>query len=292
MTLYFLNRLDSGTTAVLSRGYGRKTKGTFEVKANSTPEDCGDEPLMIKQRHPEVMVLVDEDRKRGLKFLAEKYPEITTVLLDDAYQHRKILADRYLLLTTYGMPFSSDHLLPAGDLRDLKTRRKVADAIIVTKCPTDLKKIEKDELQRNLSAYSDQKVFFAHLSYAQPKPLFAADKLPLTTGKEVILLSGIAQPQVFEEKASQDFRVVKHFKFKDHHPFKSEDLFKLRNFIDTFEGSKPAVITTEKDAMRLQKHADWFEKNDIKIWFWPILMDFGKETESFDLLIQKYARKS
>ena len=292
MTLYFLNRLDAGTTAVLSRGYGRKTKGTFVVEASSTPEECGDEPLMIKQRHPEVMVLVDENRKRGLGYLAENHPEIKTVLLDDAYQHRKITADRYLLLTTYGMPYSSDQLLPAGNLRDLKMRRKAADAIVVTKCPADLKKTEKANLARELSASPDQKIFFAHLTYDEPKPLFANDGLSLTGGREVILLSGIAQPHVFEKQAAQDFQVIKHFIFKDHHPFKREDLFKLRDFIDTFEGAKPAVITTEKDAMRLSKFADWFEENEIEIWFWPIRMNFGTETESFDQLIQKYARKS
>lgn len=292
MTLYFLNQLEAKSTAVLSRGYGRKTKGTFEVKTTSTPEECGDEPLMIKRRRPEVMVLVDENRKRGLDYLSENYPEITTVVMDDAYQHRRVLADRYVLLTTYDKPFSSDHLIPAGDLRDLKMRKKAADAIVVTKCPPEISEDKKANLKKSLVASPDQKIFFSHLTYDEPKPLFADGDSSLQNGREVVLVSGIAQPHVFEKQAAQDFQVIKHFIFKDHHPFKREDLFKLHNFIDTFEGAKPAVITTEKDAMRLRKFADWFEENEIEIWFWPIRMNFGTETESFDQLIQKYARKS
>ncbi len=71
---------------VLSRGYGRKTKGFLEVKVDSTAEEVGDEPLAYKMVFPHLPVVVCENRVKGV----QQMPEVDVLILDDAFQHRAI----------------------------------------------------------------------------------------------------------------------------------------------------------------------------------------------------------
>jgi tetraacyldisaccharide 4'-kinase len=284
MVDYLVNLLGEKEVAVLSRGYGRKTKGSFLVKINSTAEECGDEPLLLKQNHPGLLVLVDEDRTRGLKFLKENHPLIKTVILDDAMQHRKVKADFYLLLTTWSAPFTSDYLLPVGNLRDIKSRSKISRAIIVTKTNPNASKEEKEKL-RNKLRKGNQRVFFSSISYENIYSL-AGKEFDLPLHSKIVLVSGIANPDPFEKEAQIRFDVVRHFEFRDHHPFTMEELFKLRDFIDTFEPQKPKVLTTEKDAKRLKGFESFFIENQIEVYFWKISTDFGADTDNFNSMIR------
>lgn len=289
---FIASRLNPATTAILSRGYGRTTRGTILIRTDTPADQCGDEPLQLKKRHPQVTVLVDEDRTSGLEYLRKEFPQIKTVLLDDAFQHRRVKGDLQLLLTTYDQPYFSDYLLPAGNLRDLKSRSKVADGIIVTKCPKGMKKSEKLAYSTRLRSSEDQSIWFSEIGYERPKRIWNGQGAEIDEKASVVLVSGIARPEPFVRMANEIFRVERHFKFGDHHTFKSKDLFRLRDFIDTFEGRKPVVLTTEKDAMRLEKFRTWFEENDMEIWIWPIRMDFGEATNAFESLIKQYADKS
>ena len=74
--------------AILSRGYQRKTTGYAEVKINSTPEQCGDEPVQFKNKFPEIFVAVDEQRALGIAHILMDAEDTEVILLDDAFQHR------------------------------------------------------------------------------------------------------------------------------------------------------------------------------------------------------------
>lgn len=125
--------------SVLSRGYGRKTKGFLEVKTNLSAWDCGDEPFMIKQNFQNVPVFVCEKRVEGLNKIKELYPQVNLVLLDDAFQHFALKADLYVLLTEWSKPFNKDFPLPMGMLREYRFAAKRADLVITTKTPGNLK---------------------------------------------------------------------------------------------------------------------------------------------------------
>jgi tetraacyldisaccharide 4'-kinase len=269
---------------MLSRGYGRETKGTLVVDASMKASQCGDEPLLLKNKNPHLFVLVDEDRARGLEFLRINHHDINTVILDDAMQHRKGEADFYLLLTTWDTPFTSDYLLPAGNLRDIKKRSKSAQAIVVTKTPLDTNQNDKNQLASKLSV-NHQSVFFSAISYGEIFDLNSsmADSSDLSN---VVLLSAIANPQLFEQEALKHFNVIKHFEFKDHHLFSEEELFKLSDFIDTFGPEKPKILTTEKDAQRLKTHVSFFNENQIRVLYWKIKTDFGSDAEKFNAMIR------
>ncbi len=103
---------------VLSRGYGRTTRGFRLVSAEDDASTVGDEPLQLKLHHPDVVVAVDENRVNGAARLQKTDRPPQLLLLDDAYQHRYIFRDINILLTDYSRLYPLDRVLPAGRLRE------------------------------------------------------------------------------------------------------------------------------------------------------------------------------
>ena len=70
MTEFVVSSLkDYYKTAILSRGYGRTSKGFHLVKTDSSANDVGDEPLQFKNKFPCLTVAVCEDRCTGIEKL-------------------------------------------------------------------------------------------------------------------------------------------------------------------------------------------------------------------------------
>ena len=127
--------------AVLSRGYGRSTKGTLLVSDGNGPKvawkESGDEPFLISKKLNNVPVVVDEDRFRGAMFLVQQFnPDV--ILLDDGFQHRAIERDLDLVLVNSGDSVFDHKLIPYGILREPWLNIKRGSALILTK--TNLKK--------------------------------------------------------------------------------------------------------------------------------------------------------
>lgn len=164
---------DKYRIAVLSRGYGRKTKGFILAGSDSTSRQIGDEPLQIKQKFPEVLVAVDAKRTRGIHNLMalEDPPEV--ILLDDAFQHRYVKPSYSIVLTNYNRPAYLDKLLPAGRLRESFGHIYKASMIVVTKCPDDLKPIDYRLITHEINPYPYQSLFFTRFTYKQLVPVFA-----------------------------------------------------------------------------------------------------------------------
>ena len=100
---------------------------------------------MFKRRFPQLTVSVCEDRIEGLKRIKQTNTAIDLVLLDDAFQHRPLQANLSILVTDFHNPYFYQNLLPAGRLRDLPSRAKSADLLVVTECPIDLDEKAKVE---------------------------------------------------------------------------------------------------------------------------------------------------
>lgn len=125
-------------TGVLSRGYGRHTKGYEVVNYDSTYKMVGDEAMQLFERFKNrIVIAVCEDRVFGARKLIDDM-DLNVLVLDDSYQHRYIKPGFNILLTDYSDPFFKDFVLPAGDLRESRSGYKRANMILVTKCPEDL----------------------------------------------------------------------------------------------------------------------------------------------------------
>lgn len=268
--------------AVLSRGYKRKTKGFQQVVTTGSAEQYGDEPLQIKQKFPETVVVVDADRVEGCKLLthpskikelpektrrgiiAPKFGKSDIIILDDAYQCRRIKATSNIVLTTYSRPYFHDFLIPIGRLRDLRERVHKADMVIVTKCPTYLEDSEKMDwaAKMKIKDYNPatcegitkggkkQKLLFATITYDGLEPVFPDGDRRYTHAKFAILFSGIANDTPLARWLSETYRIVSHLKYPDHHYFTKNDVKDIASTAAKFPTS--VVITTEKDAQRMR----------------------------------------
>lgn len=272
--VYLLN--SRRKVAILSRGYGRQTKGFYQADSHSTAKEIGDEPLQLYRKFgKDIPVYVCEKRAEGLQKIEEKRPETEIILLDDAFQHRAILPNLNLLLTDYGRLFYKDHLLPMGLLREPKKGAKRSQAVIVTKCP-ELSQEDKSQITNKIQRYtqSDTPVFFSTFEYSTPIPYF--DSSPdLPYNSPCRLVSAIAQPHTFEEAASHFFTLKGHSVMDDHHSFTEAEVL---NYV-TVSNEYP-ILTTEKDWVKIKPILEKMSFVGAQFYYWPIRVKF--ETDNFD----------
>lgn len=245
MIEYFLRLLaDDVSVAVLSRGYRRKTRGFVLANERSTVADLGDEPFQIYSKFTSSMVVVDKDRRNGIRNI-ERIGKAELILLDDAFQHRKVNPSISILLTTYSNPYYKDWYLPTGDLRDSRKEARRARYIIVTKCPGTISMLEKQRIIASIKPKDHQKVLFSKLIYGN---LLRGNttEIPFKelNGKHFSLVTGIANPDPLVDYLRNSGNSFEHFKYPDHHFFREED-------IAEFSKNK-WIITTEKDFTKLK----------------------------------------
>src|SRR5690606_12647801 len=205
--------------ATLSRGYGRKGTEFKEVHLTDSADSAGDEPLMLKRKFTGVRVFVGADRVGGMQAIAEHAPDVRAVVLDDAFQHRALKAGLNIVLTTWHRPWFKDHLLPAGNLRDLPRRARQANAVVVTKCPALPTPDEQHRWRRRLGLNAEHALFFSGLEYDAPRSIGQGMEVPQGPEAAALLFTGIADAAPLEQHVRDLFGTVKHLAFGDHHAF-------------------------------------------------------------------------
>jgi tetraacyldisaccharide 4'-kinase len=239
--------------AALSRGYRRRTRGYALVSSHATALEVGDEPLALYRKFPDVPVAVGEERLLAIPELLHDHPETQVILLDDAFQHRSIQAGCSLLLTEYSNLFTRDFYLPTGDLRDLKSRYRAATALIVTKCPIDLSEEKQRSIMAELAPVNGQPVFFTTLAYGSPYHLTQKQFYSFTGKEEILLVTGISNPRPLKQYIEERSATYHQLTYRDHHIFSIEDFNEIRREFEKLPTENRILITTEKDAVRLEK---------------------------------------
>ena len=276
--------------SILSRGYKRKSKGFKIVKTQNDAYFAGDEPLQYKRKYPELRVAVSESRALGIPQLLKSYPEINVVLLDDAFQHRSVTADLNVLLTPQNDLFIDDMLLPAGRLREFKSAYKRAHLIIVTKCDNNLEEYGKQEITKKLNLLPHQKIFFSKYVYGKPYFLFNGNqKVQSLKELNIILISAIANTDYLIEHLENEVASINALSYEDHHYFSDRDMQYLKKIYDNSEKDKTIILTTEKDAIRLELQKQFIIRNKLPIFALPVVVDFLFDSkESFDRSIKDF----
>jgi tetraacyldisaccharide 4'-kinase len=276
--------------ATLSRGYRRKTKGFLLVRAANNADTVGDEPLQYKRKFPDITVAVSESRSLGIPKLLQHDPQIQTVLLDDAFQHRSVEPAFQILLTEYGHLFTDDFLLPVGRLREWRSGYRRANRIVVTKCPRDLSEAEAEAIREKIRPLPHQKVYFSRYRYHHPYFIFNPGyRILLEEDVDVLLVSAIARTAYLEEYVSDRVNTLKSLQYEDHHSFSSFDLGQIERHFMHIESAKKLILTTEKDAMRLELHKPFLLEKKLPVFALPIEVEFmfGQQ-EAFNLDIQNF----
>lgn len=264
--------------ALLSRGYGRKTKGYLEVQCDSHYREVGDEPLQIKLKYPDTLVVVCEKRAEAIRRIQAEHPEIDLIIMDDGFQHRYVDPTVNVVMIDATRPVQHDHMLPVGHLRDTRDQLYRAHYFVVTKCPEPMAPIDRRILQKVLVQVAYQRVYFTRFESFMPHPVFADEVLRESLDPEVpvIALSGIGNPAPFLANLHEHYCVVHEMTLDDHHVYRVHDMNNLRALLEKYPNA--AIVTTEKDSVKMSNRAKIPEVIRRNLYYIPINITFIEDS--------------
>ena len=294
-------RDEGRNVAILSRGYRAKPqpfhvwlKNKVLFREDTTPprivsdgksllldsEMAGDEPYMLASNLKDVVVLVDKDRVKSGRYAIEKYG-CDMLLLDDGFQNWKLAGRRHdVVLIDRQEPFGNEHLVPRGSLREPHSHLLRANTIFITKSDGNTAELRKRIASLNPTAPIIECVH---------SPLYFEDvfsgerqQLDFIKGRMVGSLSGIAQPESFEQSLVKlGAELVYSKRFADHHRFSQQEILNAIN-----RGKKrqaEIIITTQKDAVRFPK----LDRRDLPILFMRVEINIVSGADDFRDCVRK-----
>jgi tetraacyldisaccharide 4'-kinase len=245
---------------VLSRGYGRKSRGVRLVDPAGLPQEFGDEPLLLA-RKLRVPVIVGEDRYEAGRFAESKFgPQFH--LLDDGFQHRALTRDFDIVLVT--PQDANDRLLPAGRLREPLQSLRRADAVVLASGAA----AESFPLQGKLVWRVRRGIVPNNIP---PRP---------------IVFCGIARPQnfVLQLRAANIEPVAEAF-YRDHHAYTEKDIRELLALQQRSDAG--GFVTTEKDAVNLGAYLSALAPLAVV----PVKMELANAANACDTMLHKIAER-
>ena len=250
---------------VLSRGYGRRSRGVRLVDPAGLPQEFGDEPLLIA-RKLQAPVIVGEDRyQAGLCAESKFGPQLH--LLDDGFQHRALARDFDIVLVT--PQDASDRLLPAGRLREpLKSLRRADAVVLASGASADSFPIDGMLVWR-VRRGIDLKNLTANVP---PRP---------------VVFCAIARPQNFVlQLRTANIEPVAEAFYRDHHAYNEKD---VRELLDLKERSEAGgFVTTEKDAVNLGGYLSALAPLTVV----PVKMEFSDAANALDTILHKIEERT
>lgn len=237
-------------------------------------ETAGDEPYMLASNLKDVVVLVDKDRVKAGRYAIEKFG-CDTLLLDDGFQYWKLRGRRRdIVLIDYQQPFGNEFMLPRGTLREPHSHLARANVIFITKSDGNT-----EELRERITQFNPA----AGIIECTHHPLYFADVFTLERegldflkNKRVAALSGIAQPESFEQSlVNIGGDLVYSKRFADHHRFTQQEILNVIN--RSKKRQADVIITTQKDAVRFPK----LDRRDLPIYFMRVEIKIMRGAKDF-----------
>jgi tetraacyldisaccharide 4'-kinase len=293
---------DAGrNVAILSRGYRSRPKPVHQVlldkilfREDQTPprvvsdgksllldsDTAGDEPYMLASNLRDVIVLVDKDRVKSGRYAIEKFG-CDTLLLDDGFQYWHLRGRRHdVVLIDRQQPFGNEHLLPRGTLREPPSHLARAHTIFITKSDGNTAELRARIARLNPNAPIIECIH---------RPLYFEDVftgerkgLELLAGKKVASLSGIAQPESFEQSLVKlGSELVYSKRFADHHRFTQQEILNAINRAKKRQAE--IIITTQKDAVRFPK----IDRRDLPFYFMRVEIQIVSGANDFQDCVRK-----
>ena len=293
---------DAGrNVAILSRGYRskpaplhRRLLNRILLRADQTPprvvsngksllldsEMAGDEPYMLASNLKDVVVLVDKDHVKSGRYAIEKFG-CDTLLLDDGFQYWDLRGRRHdVVLIDRQQPFGNEHLLPRGTLREPPSHLARAHTIFITKSDGKTAELRQRIASLNSTAAIieciHQPLYFEDVFTGERKGL------DLLAGKKVASLSGIAQPESFEQSLVKlGGELVYSKRFADHHRFTQQEILNAINRAKKRQAE--IIVTTQKDAVRFPK----IDRRDVPFYFMRVEIKIVSGANDFQDCVRK-----
>jgi tetraacyldisaccharide 4'-kinase len=241
---------------VLSRGYGRESRGVRLVDPAGLPREFGDEPLLIA-RKVQVPVIVGEDRYQAGQFAESRFgPQLH--LLDDGFQHRALARDFDIVLVT--PQDAGDQLLPSGRLREPLSSLRRADAVVLAS-----------------GASAESFPLEGKMVWRVRRGIVPKDVPP-----RPVVFCGIARPQnfVLQLRAANIEPVAEAF-YRDHHPYEEKDIRELLALKQ--RSGAGGFVTTEKDAVNLGGYLSALQPLAVV----PVKMELSDAANAVDTMLHK-----
>ena len=241
----------------ISRGYGGKLSGVLVNLKSHSPQEVGDEPLMLARVAPTV---VCSDRGKAAQIALKNGADI--LIMDDGFQNPTLYKDISFLVFNGELGIGNGKIIPAGPMREgLKSGLKRADGVIF---------IGQDKF--SLLKQIDKPVFHVDIKEQQPEH----------QNMKVIAFAGIGYPQKFYHSLQKcGLTVANSYDFPDHHFYTKDE---LKALIKKGKKKNLPIYTTLKDFVKIptdmQKN---FNVLNIKAEFEHInkISEFFKERHVF-----------
>ena len=243
-----------GRPAVVSRGYGRHTRGVHVVADRQgirlAAHDAGDEPRLLAERLPGVPVVVGENRLAAGRVAAE-HCGATVIVLDDGFQHRTIAKDLEIVVVNGQAPWGNARLFPRGMLREPLAALGRADLVVVTNPPgaAEVEAVSREVGRHNRRA----PVLTAVYEVVDAYDLDSGRRLgaEALAGRRLLAFAGLGTPRGFADTlAAAGVRAPGLVEFPDHHWYAGDEVADLAR--QSIAVGAEGLITTEKDAVRLR----------------------------------------
>jgi tetraacyldisaccharide 4'-kinase len=243
-------------------------------------EMAGDEPYMLASNLRDVIVLVDKDRVKSGRYAIEKFG-CDTLLLDDGFQYWELRGRRHdVVLIDRQQPFGNEHLLPRGTLREPPSHLSRAHTIFITKSDGQTTELRERIAKLNPAAAVIECVH--HPLYLEDVFTGERRELDFLHGKKLASLSGIAQPESFEQSLVKlGAELVYSKRFADHHRFTQQEILNVINRAK--KRMAGIIITTQKDAVRFPK----IDRRDLPIFFMRVEIKIVSGANDFQDCVRK-----
>ena len=246
--------------AVISRGYQGASKAAVNIVSDGerikmSAEEAGDEPVLMANRLPSVVVLTGKKRYIPAAHAIEKY-QSNLVVLDDGFQHLALSRDLDLVLFDIDHFAGNSRVFPGGELREPVSALNRCDAFILTGRTADNTdraiKVEQILLDRfpDKRVFTVSREFSAFHRYDFNETVIQKTEIEQSQmSSSLCAFSGIANPQRFYRMLdTYGFDVATTRDFGDHHAYSPDDVAAICSQAATKDCS--ALITTEKDIVK------------------------------------------
>jgi len=234
-------RARGGHPGIVLRGYG------------------GDEEAVHRHLNPEVRVIVDSDRVRGIAEARAQGCDLA--VLDDAFQHRRAARDEDLVLVSADRWREPARPLPAGPWREPVSALRRATLLVVTRkaAPVGDARTLADRLRRETRTGEAAVVTLrlASLHEAHGKRTLATEQL---RGARVLGFAGVADPAAFVAQLRGVGAIVEFMRFSDHHRFTRVDIARIVARAETSD----RTVCTLKDLVKVR---DVWPRQAPPLWY-------------------------
>lgn len=273
-------------TAVLSRGYGGKADHVICVsdgkRIKSNAVEAGDEPMQLAKNLKGIPVIVGKNKINAGRY-AEKKFNSRILILDDGFQHRKLHRDIDIITIDAVNPWGNGKVLPGGPLREPLSSLCRGDIFIITRS----KNKDINSIKSTIRKYSNSPIYS---TFHNPVCFYSSEREKITLDsfkkKSVLAFAGIGNPKSFFNTLEHiGLNINKTMAFPDHYYYTSGDLKKI--FSQASKKHADAVITTEKDFMRIQTC-----RSSTPLYYLRIELKFTTKIDNFKKTIESILKAS